>query len=201
MKKKILYLFFFSLILLFIFSSFFLTLPGRLLVKSDPLKKADIIIVLAGEYGERVRYGVSLYKQGFADKILLSGGPIIKFPGGQKITWAGLMKNYAIRLGVPENAIILQDESRSTWEDAAFSFKILQDAHISSAILVTSPYHSSRAYRMFKQVFKNTQIRSVPVVDSWYDSDSWWKSSKGRFQVVREYFAYLWFFVESVGFG
>lgn len=186
---------------MFFFSSFFLPLTGKLLVKSDPLKKADIIIVLAGEYGERVRHGVFLYKQDYADKILFSGGPIAEFPGGEKITWAGLMKNYAIRLGVPENAIILQDESKSTQEDASLSYRTLQDSHISSAILVTSPYHSRRAFNIFKSVFHDIEIRSVPVADSWYDADSWWKSSKGRFQVAREYFAYLWFFIENMGTG
>lgn len=201
MKKGILYLFIFCLVFLLFFSSFFLPLAGNFLVKNDPLGKADIIIVLAGEYGERVRHGVLLYKQGYADKILFSGGSITEFPGEKKITWAGQMKNYAIHLGVPENAVILQDESRSTQEDATFSFRILQDSHLSSAILVTSPYHSRRAFNIFKPVFKDIKIRSVPVAESWYDADSWWKSSKGRFQVAREYFAYLWFFLESMSPG
>ena len=197
-KKWGFYLLFFLFLSLFFLSPFFLSLVGKLLIKSNPLSKADIIIVLAGEKGERVQYGVELYKQGYADKILLSGGSIVVFPGGQKITWAGLMKDYAIRLGVPENAIIIQEESRDTIEDALLSFKLLQDQNLSSALLVTSPYHSRRAHLIFKQVFQDIEISSAPVVNSWYDAGLWWKSSAGRYQVAREYFAYLWYFFESL---
>ncbi|MEE9164929.1 MAG: YdcF family protein [Nitrospinota bacterium] len=197
-NKWILSFFLFFLTFFLLFSPFSLTLIGKLLIKSDPLSKADIIIVLAGEQGERVQYGVELYKQGYADKILFSGGSIVDFPGGEKITWAGLMKDYATLLGVPENAIILQDESRSTQEDALFSSRLLQDQNFYSVILVTSPYHSRRAYLMFKQVFKGIEIHSAPVVNSWYDANSWWKNFKGRYQVAREYFAYLWYFLEDL---
>ena len=185
------------LIFILFFSPFSLTFIGKLLIKSDPPSKSDIIIVLAGERGERVLHGVELFKKGYADKILFSGGSIVNFPDGQKITWAGLMKDYAIRLGVPETAIILQDESRSTQEDALFSFKLLKDRHLSSVMLVTSPYHSRRAYIIFKKIFKDIEIHSAPVANSWYDAESWWKSFKGRYQVVREYFAYLWYFLEG----
>ena len=197
-NKWILFLFLFVLTFFLLFSPFSLTLIGKLLIKNDPLSKADIIIVLAGEQGERVQYGVELYKQGYAKKILFSGGSIVGFPGGEKITWAGLMKNYAIELGVPETAIILQDGSRSTQEDALFSFRLLQNQNFYSVILVTSPYHSRRAYLIFNQIFKGIEIHSAPVANSWYDATSWWKNFKGRHQVVREYFAYLWYFLEDL---
>lgn len=198
MNKWILSFFLFFLIFFLFFSPFSLALMGKLLIKSDPLSKADIIIVLAGEQGERVQYGVELYKQGYADKILFSGGSIVDFPGVEKITWAGLMKGYATLLGVPENAIILQDESKSTQEDALFSFRLLQNQNFYSVILVTSPYHSRRAYLIFKQIFKDIEIHSAPVANSWYDANSWWKNFKGRYQVAREYFAYLWYFLEDL---
>ena len=198
MNKWILSFFLFFLIFFLFFSPFSLALMGKLLIKSDPLSKADIIIVLAGEQGERVQYGVELYKQGYADKILFSGGSIVDFPGVEKITWAGLMKGYATLLGVPENAIILQDESKSTQEDALFSFRLLQNQNFYSVILVTSPYHSRLAYLIFKQIFKYIEIHSAPVANSWYDANSWWKNFKGRYQVAREYFAYLWYFLEDL---
>ncbi len=200
MKKRGLYFLVLLLILLFVYSpSFYLTLIGKILIKTDPLAKSNIIIVLAGERGERVRYGVLLYQQGYAKKVLFSGGPIVDFPGGAKVTWAGLMKSYAIRLGLPEKDITVQNKSRSTQEDAMFSFRLLQDSPPSSVILVTSPYHSKRAFKIFKHVFKDIKVHSVPVAKSWYDANTWWKSSKGRYQVAREYFAFFVFYLESIG--
>ncbi len=55
MNKWILSFFLFFLIFFLFFSPFSLALMGKLLIKSDPLSKADIIIVLAGEQGERVQ--------------------------------------------------------------------------------------------------------------------------------------------------
>lgn len=196
MKKKVVFLFGALLIIFLLFSSYFLTFIGNFLIIRDPLRKADVIIVLAGERGERVKFGVSLYQQGYAGKVLFSGGPIAAFPGGQKITWADMMKNYAMTLGVPEKDIILQNESRSTQEDATFTYRLLQDPLRSSAILVTSPYHSKRALKIFKPVFIDIKLHSVPVQKSWYDAESWWKSSKGQYQVAREYFAFFWFYLE-----
>ncbi len=198
MKKRIIYSLIFFLAIIFFFSPVSLAFIGKLLIKSDPLSKADLIIVLAGDRGERVRYGASLYKKGFAKKLLFSGGPVVSFPGMKKITWAAMMKKYAKSLGIPGSAVILQEESRSTREDALFSWQAIQKSPPSSVILVTSPYHSKRAYYIFKQVFNNIEIHSAPVVESWFDTKSWWKSSRGRRQVTREYFAYMWFFIESV---
>lgn len=185
-------------VFMLIFHSFFLSLSGEFLVKSDKLNKADLIIVLGGERGERVRFGKHLYNEGYADKMLLSGGPIIHFPGGKKITWASEMKEYAIRLGIPAKAIILQEKSHTTFGDATYSYQLLKDTLPNSIILVTSPYHSKRAFSIFKKVFVDVNVYSVPVTNSWFKPNSWWKSKKARHQVLREYFALLLYYLECI---
>jgi uncharacterized SAM-binding protein YcdF (DUF218 family) len=97
--------------LLFLGHGFILGKIGRYLYYEDKLKPADVIVILAGEETERVEYGVKLFKEGWArkDRIILAGGPLV-----WKYTFASLMREQAISLGVPKKDILLEDKSRTT---------------------------------------------------------------------------------------
>jgi uncharacterized SAM-binding protein YcdF (DUF218 family) len=59
-----------------------------------------IIIPNETDNGDRIRYGATLYKKGFAPKNLLSGSSYL-----MEETGVDLIKVYAISLGVPERVI------------------------------------------------------------------------------------------------
>lgn len=167
---------------------------AKYLYYKDELKPVDVIVVLSGEETERVEYGVKLFKEGWArkDRMILSGGPAV-----WKHTWASLMQEHAIYLGVPKKAIILEDKSRSTEEKARFTREILKRYGYTSIILVTSPYHSKRAFKIFKKIIGNEiKIISAPTEESWFRFDDWWKREKERKAVLSEYskFFRLWIF-------
>ena len=89
----------------------------------------------------RIDRAVSLYKNHYAPKILMSGGTD-KEDG---VNEAGTMKKIAIQDGIPEADILTEDKSTSTYEDLAFSQKILNGANLHSAIIVTDPSTDARA--------------------------------------------------------
>ncbi len=89
----------------------------------------------------RVDHAVSLYKEGFASKILMSGGTDKETNANEAET----MKKMAMESGVPETDILLEKESTSTYENLLLSQKIISNAHLSSVIIVTEPYHNARA--------------------------------------------------------
>lgn len=82
------------------------------------------------------------------------------------------MKRFLIASGVPEQAIITQDRSNNTREDALYSKPILEKLE-GKRVLLTSDYHSYRASRAFARVgiavtprpfsdvLKRSQIRSA----------------------------------------
>ena len=113
-----------------------------LIVKEEP-QKADVIIVLGGSL-DRVPYAAKLYKLSFAPKVLLSGS-------------GRYMMRQALSQGIPESSILLENRSLSTFENAKYSLKIMQDQGYKSAIIVTSPYHTRRASIIFAQFFKEIQ--------------------------------------------
>ncbi|MDI6744024.1 MAG: YdcF family protein [Thermodesulfovibrionales bacterium] len=190
---KILIAFLILAALLYIGHGFILKEAGKNLYYKDELKPADVIVVLAGEETERVEHGVKLFKEGWArkDRIILTGGPLI-----WKYTWASLMQEHAMHLGAPKSAILLADKSRTTEEDALFTREIMDKHGYKSCIIVTSPYHSRRALKIFKRFMGDKiKIISAPADESWFSFDEWWKRERDRARVLNEYSKFLWLLI------
>ncbi len=104
--------------------------------------------------GDRVLYAAKLYKSGIAKEILLSGGNI-EWSGSRSTTPAQDMAEILIMVGVPEKALVLQNQSRNTAEDAQFSAEILRGRGVEEIVLVTSASHMMRSVALFeKEGFK-----------------------------------------------
>lgn len=190
---KILIAFIILAALLYIGHGFILKEAGRFLYYKDELKPADVIVVLAGEETERVEHGVKLFKEGWSkkDRMILTGGPLI-----WKYTWASLMQEHAVHLGMPKSAILLADKSKTTEEEALFTKEIIDKYGYKSCIIVTSPYHSRRALKIFKRVMGDKiKIISAPSEESWFRFDEWWKRERDRARVLDEYSKFIWLLI------
>ncbi len=178
---------------LYLFHGFILNKAAKYLYCKDELKPADVIVVLAGEETERVEYGVKLFKEGWArkDRMIFSGGPAV-----WKYTFASLMEEHALHLGVPKKDILLEDRSTSTEEDAQFTREILRQHGYTSLILVTSPYHSKRADKIFRKTMGNEiRVISAPAEKSWFRFEDWWERKRDRKVVFMEFSEFLWFWI------
>lgn len=90
--------------------------------------------------------GAALLAEGAAPKLVLSGGDTSLIGTGP--TEAVEMKRLALRLGVPEQAIVLEDRSRTTYENAVESKRLLGQA---SVLLATSAEHIPRSLALFRK--------------------------------------------------
>lgn len=132
-------------------------------------EKLDAIVVLGGgirdkgtlrpaidlsdESRHRALCGADLYQQGRAQTLVMTGGDASIFGSGPREATA--MKDWAIRLGVSAEAVVTEDRSRTTYENAVLSRRLLGDH--TSIMLVTSAYHIPRATALFmKQGFRVT---------------------------------------------
>lgn len=188
----------FAIIILFFYIThgFILEKAGGYLYYKDAMKPADVIVILAGEETERVEYGVTLFREGWArkDRIILAGGPLV-----WKYTWASLMKEHAMSLGVPKEAILLEDKSITTEEDAKYTKEILNKHGYKSCILVTSPYHSTRATKIFRKIMGDKiTVISAPSIQSWFSFDEWWKRERDRAMVFNEYSKFIWLWIFGI---
>ncbi len=123
------------------------------LVVQDDLEKADVIVVLGGGSGERTLQAVDLYKRGYAPSIMVCGGK-----GVWRFTWGEVMTDLAVEEGVPRDAIIVEDLSMTTFENARNARSIAEERGFTSVIVVSSPYHMRRVSLLFRKAFKGSGI-------------------------------------------
>lgn len=89
----------------------------------------------------RINHAVSLYKNHYASKIVMSGGT----DKPDNVNEAETMKTIAIKDGIPASDILLENQSASTYQNLVFSQKVLNKAGLGSAIIVTDPSTNARA--------------------------------------------------------
>ena len=185
----------FSILALALVHPYFLQYLADRLVTRDTLAKADLILVLAGDAnGERVDEGVRLYKAGYAPRILMSGGPL-----AWQLTYADWMKKQAVALGVPAGAIGTQRRSRSTIEDAQYSLPLVKAGQARSIILVTSSYHTRRAGKVFRKLYRPEGIAVLvwPAPDRQFNPKRWWTRHEDLGLVVWEYVSAVLYFLKG----
>ena len=103
-----------------------------------------------GSAGDRVTYALKLYRDGKARKLILSGGNI-DWLGSRTTTGAQEMGQLLELMGVPSDVMLLQNESRNTYEDAFFCAEILRTMGEENIILVTSASHMPRSVALFQK--------------------------------------------------
>ena len=128
-----------------------------------PKNKRDVIIVLAGGINSdgslpnipkyRVEKGVELYKQKVAPFLLMSGSWSFMLDYVPPTTEAKAMRDYAIKLNVPEDKILLEEKSNDTIGNAYFTkVDFLIPKNWKNVCVVTSEFHMERTKYIFKKV-------------------------------------------------
>lgn len=102
-----------------------------------------------------------------AEWVVSSGGP----PEADSSDYpaAEAMRDTLLRLGVPENRLVMKGESRDTHEEALAVARILPTLHVDRVVLVTSPVHMRRAVATFGAA----GVRVIPAPareDTWRPS-------------------------------
>lgn len=197
MKKTIKYLLIILCVIILqfpLFYKFWLTQAGGWLIHQDRIEKGDAILVLGGGRSERVLQGAELFREKYADMIMLTG-EFEQIMSGPIYHWALQGRKLANSRGVPWDRIIPILDSMSTHDDAALSLAECQKRHFKSLIVVSEPYHTQRAYYVFKKAYKSSGIKVIvyPVQHSWYSRDTWWYSENGLLATTNEYIKFVYY--------
>lgn len=106
--------------------------------------------VYTGKNADRELQPLQLYKLGIIQNIIISGGPDIN--AKDYIPESAGVKKILVDACVPENAIIIEDKSANTHENAVNCKKVLADhPDFKKILLVTSAFHMRRALSCFKK--------------------------------------------------
>jgi uncharacterized SAM-binding protein YcdF (DUF218 family) len=155
---------------LVLFHSPFLWWVAEPLRVAQPPQPADAIVVFAGGVGEsgkagggyqeRVKHAVDLYRAGLAPHLVFSSGYAFVFQEAE------VMKELAVALGLPPEAIWLETQAANTYENVAFTRRLLAAHGWHRVLLVSSPYHMRRAVGTFRKTAPEITVIPSPVKDS-----------------------------------
>lgn len=176
-------------------------IPGAYLIRKleqaypvyDGKETADAIVVLGGGTvpqaaprptvelngaGDRILYAAELYREGCADLILVGGSYIswrdgtVPIEGGVSSPASEMADIMVNMFNIPESALIIQDRSVNTSEEAAEDAKILKELGISKILLVSSATHMFRAVPLFEK----QGLEVIPAPTDFSFSDQEWEN-------------------------
>lgn len=108
--------------------------------------KPAVGVCLEGDTTLRLMATADLYRAGRIYHVIVSGDVdephLDRFP-------APVMRQKLIAMGLPKEAIDLEDEAQNTLDHALYVSPIAKERGFSELIIVTSGYHLLRAYRTF----------------------------------------------------
>lgn len=142
----------------------------------DKLVKSDLILVLGSDDPRVAERGIELWQKGMAPLILFSGGVGKLTEGMYGMPEADYFAEMARKAGIPEEAILIEDESGNTGENITLSTALLEREKISwsSVILIQKPFMERRTLAVFRNYFPTMPccVTSPRISFEQYPSDS-----------------------------
>jgi uncharacterized SAM-binding protein YcdF (DUF218 family) len=178
---------------------------ARFLIVKSPLQEADAIVVLSGSaaYKERTRHAAAVFNAGRAPRIILTND---HQKGGWSTTaqdnpyYFEMEQEELVHCGVPrERIIVLKEPVDGTYEETILLRRYVESEKIQSILVVTSAYHSRRAWWTLRRVFNGSSVSvGLEPVDTGFQTprpSTWWFHLRGWKAVPTEYvkLIYYWF--------
>jgi uncharacterized SAM-binding protein YcdF (DUF218 family) len=164
---------------------------GRTVFIPNEPKPSDLLFVF-GSSNEQWQQVASLFAQRFAPVVLVTG------KAGEDYYATGKPQAHRIceslvKLGVPQRAILVEDESSNTLENVRFGKEVLRRDQLapSSILFVCKSHHAGRAWRTLALSFPNVALRCA-TYDASYSNvavqqKDWWQHEVSRGRVYGEY--------------
>ena len=102
---------------------------------------------------------------------------------------------------MPESAIIREDRSTNTGENAEFTAAILKKVGlpVRKAILCCQAFHARRAFMSYAKFFPDTEILVVPTDTQGIRKEDWFLEEKSYRRVMSELYKCGEYFLEYPG--
>ena len=149
-----------------------------------PPVQSDVIIVLGGDSGRRVKHGAALYKEGYGARVVLTGIDRRFYRKGH-LNWR---ERRMKALGVPLNAVLVDTRSETTWDEAVNSSALMKQRGWRTALVVSDPPHMLRLKKTWEAAFEGTDQTFVLTATKpgWWDPLIWWRNPISYRFVIRE---------------
>jgi uncharacterized SAM-binding protein YcdF (DUF218 family) len=124
----------------------------------DERRRADAIVVLGAAqyngtpspvYSARLDHALDLWRSGVAPLLVLTGGRGV---AGERFSEGGAGRRWAIEHGVPADRILVEESSRTTYENLRGVRRLLAPRRMQRIVLVSDPFHMFRAVEQAEDV-------------------------------------------------
>lgn len=159
---------------------------------TDHLGKADVALVLGNQvYADgspsprlqaRLDKAATLFQEGYFPKIIVSGGT-----GKEGVPEGTAMKRYLVTAGIPESAILVDDQGIDTQASAKNTVAILKSGHGKSVFVITQYFHVPRS----KLALSRLGVSSI------FNAHPRYFEARDIYSIVRELPAYLKYLIRS----
>lgn len=140
--------------------------------EATPAEPADAIVVLgAAQYRgrpspvlrARLDHAVGLYARGVAPRVVLTGG----VADGDTASEAAVSRLYVLRAGIPDSAILMENEGRTTGQSLDRVARLLRARALTDVVLVSDPFHVLRARRLAERDGLTVRTSPTRTDDVW----------------------------------
>lgn len=168
-------------------------------VQEDVLPDADVIVCLAGGRG-RIKAAGDLWYRYWVRKQVDQSERIPKLfvsGMGEKADWTVFSSQVSPEIleRLKPSQVILETESKNTYENAEWFVERAQKHKWSRVVLVTASYHMRRAKYIFEKRLREKQKRSeiytFSVHQSPFSSEEWIKDINGIRVTVTEFIKWI----------
>jgi uncharacterized SAM-binding protein YcdF (DUF218 family) len=170
-------------------SAAFLKEIGDYMLVETPLAKADVCILFGNHHAAHsAEQAAALYKKGYFDTIVVSGGVTVKGDGRIE---AQLMRDVLLAKGVPSSAILVEDKATNTAENAIYSRALLEKekgAGAVKSVIAIGHIQASRRFLMTLERYWPETIKMFTTTNCFKSSRNLWYTDQAfKEAVLREY--------------
>lgn len=163
-------------------------------------QEADIIFVPGNRHAAPSERAASLHGEGYAPFVIPSGRYAIgsdgfagqlsgprRYEGSFQTEWA-FMRHILMQNGVPDNAILREDEATYTYQNAINSRRRTDEhgLNIRRGIICCMPVHARRAKMYYQTLYPDAQLLVCPAFGVGITRDNWMHSAEGIDAVLGE---------------
>ncbi len=167
-------------------------------MREDAPAHADAMVLLMGNFPERVLQAADLYQAGKAERLIIVEESMGAYRGLEErgvsiISKTTQARDAATSLGMPGDIItVLPGDARSTLTEAIIVREYLTgNPDIDTLILVSSPSHMRRASMIIRKTLsdldRQVYVGCSPSPYSDFNSGKWWRQKEDIQDVVSEY--------------
>lgn len=167
---------------------------------ADSPRNVDVIFLPGGSYSEMPEYAAELFHKGYARFIVPSGGIGINLDKWQGVSSkseiytedynsdCAFFTDVLIKNGVKREAVICENQSRHTRDNAFLSRKVIDETglEIKSAMIICKAFHARRCLMLYQMAFPDVDFIVCPVHCYNITKENWFTTEKGIDRVLGE---------------